>query len=252
MILLSTVHSNEPGRFCVSAPDLRISDTSEQAASACAQFILPLLSAMPRTSFAISGGSTPKLLFSDLAKAKFDWSNVHIFWVDERCVPPDNAESNYRLAYETLLAPAKVRSANIHRIYGELPPPQAAQRYVAEMRDFFDLKEGELPVFDVVHRGMGADAHTASLFPGTPLVHDRTGIATNVWVEKMKMDRITLLPGVLLAAKHTVLQVSGAEKADALYHVLRQSEDFEKYPCQIASRDARAVWFLDKAAAAKL
>jgi 6-phosphogluconolactonase len=203
-------------------------------------------------TFAISGGSTPKLLFADLAKADFDWSKVHIFWVDERCVPPESPESNYRLARETLLEPAKIPDSNIHRIYGELPPPEAAERYVEEIRNFFALKESELPVFDLIHRGMGADAHTASLFPGTPLVYDRTGIATNVWVEKMRMHRITLLPGVLLAAKRTVLQVAGAEKADAVHHVLRDPENFEKYPCQIASRDARAVWFLDKAAAAKL
>jgi 6-phosphogluconolactonase len=236
----------------VSGPDLRISATPEEAARECSSYILSLLAGKQHATFAISGGSTPKLLFTDLAKAEFDWSKVHIFWVDERCVPPDSKDSNYRLADETLLGPAKIPASNIHRIYGELPPPEAAARYVADIRAAFALKNGELPVFDVLHRGMGGDAHTASLFPGTPLVHDRTGIATNVWVEKMKMDRITLLPGVLLAAQHTVLQVAGAEKAEALHNVLREPEDFEKYPCQIASRDERAVWFLDQAAAAKL
>ena len=236
----------------MSAPDLRVFETPQEAARECARYILSLLAGKDRATFAISGGSTPKLLFADLARANFDWSKVHIFWVDERCVPPESPESNYKLAHDTLLAPAKIPESNIHRIYGELSPPEAAQRYVEEIRNFFGLIDGELPVFDVLHRGMGGDAHTASLFPGTPLVHDRSGIAANIWVEKMKMDRITLLPGVLLAAKHTVLQVAGAEKADALKHVLRDPEDFEKYPCQIASRDERAVWFLDKAAARKL
>jgi 6-phosphogluconolactonase len=172
--------------------------------------------------------------------------------VDERCVPPDDNESNFKLANDTLLSVVPVAKENIHRIMGELPPAEGASRYVEEIRNFFGINDGQPPVFDVLHRGMGPDAHTASFFPGTPLVNDRTGIATNVWVEKMKMDRVTLLPGVLLAAKRTVLQVSGAEKADALKNVLQAPEDFAKFPCQIASRGRRAVWFLDKAATQKL
>lgn len=235
-------------------PALRIADTAQTSARECSQFIASLLAQPSQRpiSFAISGGSTPKLLFADLAEAGVDWSRVHIFWVDERCVPPDNKESNFRLANETLLSPASIAPANIHRICGELPPAEAAEHYVADIRQFFGLQGGEMPVFDVLHRGMGADAHTASLFPGSPLVHDRTRTATNVWVEKMKMDRVTLLPSVLLAAKQTVLQVAGADKADALRNVLCEPVDFEKYPCQIASRDSRAVWFLDREAAAKL
>ncbi len=237
-------------------PELRISGTPEEAARECSSYILTtlteLLNGQPSVSLAISGGSTPKLLFADMAKAGFDWSKVHFFWVDERCVPPDNKESNFRLANETLLAPAHIPAGNIHRIYGELPPPEAAERYVKEICTYFGVSDGILPAFDVVHRGMGPDAHTASLFPGSPLVYDETGIATNVWVEKMKMDRVTFLPGLLTKAKHTVLQVSGPDKADALRNVLKEPEDFSKYPCQIASLDSRAVWYLDKAAAAKL
>ncbi len=237
-------------------PELRIGKTSEEAAHDCAEYILAALTAAlnanHRATLAISGGSTPRLLFTDLATLHFDWSRVHFFWVDERCVPPDNSQSNYKLAYDTLLGPAHVPEDNIHRICGELPPPEGGRRYVEEIKTFFALKEGEIPSFDVLHRGMGPDGHTASLFPGSPLVHDRTGIATNVWVEKMKMDRITLLPAVLERAVHTVLQVSGAEKADTLKSVLEGPEDFVKYPCQIASRDARAIWFLDSAAASKL
>ncbi len=233
-------------------PALHILETPDDAARECSKYILSLLTGQARVSIAISGGSTPKLLFADMARAQFDWSIVHFFWVDERCVPPDDKQSNFKLANDTLLSPAHVPAANVHRIYGELPPAEAAQRYVNDIQQFFDLKDGELPVFDVLHRGMGPDAHTASLFPGTSLVDDRTGIATNVWVEKMKMDRVTLLPGVLLAAKHTVLQVSGQDKAAPLHDVLKAPEDFSKYPCQIASRDRRASWFIDRAAASKL
>ncbi|HEY3937219.1 MAG TPA: 6-phosphogluconolactonase [Bryobacteraceae bacterium] len=235
---------------------LQIAPTPLEAADQCAAFILKALAetlqSAPRASLAISGGSTPKLLFAAMAKASFDWSNVHFFWVDERCVPPTDSQSNFKLADDHLLTPAKVPPQNVHRIYGEMPPEEGAARYVLDIKRFFSLSEGALPVFDVLHRGMGPDAHTASLFPGTPLVDNRTGIAAHVWVEKMKMDRVTLLPGVLLAARRTVLQVSGSEKADALRHVLDDAEDLHSYPCQIASRDEKATWFLDQAAAVKL
>ncbi len=239
-----------------NAPVLRVLETPEEAADECARDILSTLAETVKTrdrgTIAISGGNTPRLLFSRMAQTAFDWFKIHFFWVDERCVPPDDKQSNYKLANETLLAPAQIPAANIHRICGELPPQEASQRYNREIKSFFNLSDGELPIFDVLHRGMGPDAHTASLFPGTPLVNDRQGIATNVWVEKMKMDRITLLPGVLLAARHTVLQVAGDDKANALREVLKSPEDFTKYPCQIASRDERATWFLDRAAASKL
>jgi 6-phosphogluconolactonase len=237
-------------------PPLRILATAEDAARDCCGFILQTLAGAlanaPVATLAISGGSSPRLLFADMARAAFDWSRVHIFWVDERCVPPADSQSNFKLANDSLLEAAQIPPQNIHRVYGELEPAEGAARYVADIQAFFSLSSGQLPAFDVLHRGMGPDAHTASLFPGEPLIGNRDGIAAHVWVEKMKMDRVTLLPGVLLAAKHTVLQVSGDEKAEAVRQVLTEPEDFFRYPCQIASRDGSAVWFLDRAAAAKL
>jgi 6-phosphogluconolactonase len=239
-----------------SSANLRILANAQETADACAAHILGVLSSalatQAYTTIAISGGSSPKFLFATLAKASIDWSKVHFFWVDERCVPPTDSQSNFKLADDALFTPARVPASSIHRIYGELAPEAAATRYNNDIQAFLSLADGRLPAFDVLHRGMGPDAHTASLFPGEPLIQDRTGIAAKVWVEKMHMDRITLLPGVLLAAKNTVLQVSGEEKADALEHVLRGPEDWMQYPCQIASRDERATWFLDRAAAKKL
>jgi len=236
--------------------EIHILESTEEAAASCSAFILKALSASlsssGRATIAVSGGSSPKLLFADMAKADFDWTNVHVFWVDERCVPPDRSESNFKLANDNWLAAAAVPPQNLHRVYGELDPLHGAQKYVADIRAFFELKDGEMPMFDVLHRGMGPDAHTASLFPGEPLINDTSGIAANVWVEKFQMHRVTLLPGVLRAAKQTVLQVSGLEKAEALKEVLQGSEDLMKYPCQIASRQPNAAWFLDKAAASKL
>lgn len=236
---------------------LRISATAEQAADACAAYVLQVLAdalkSQPRVTFAISGGSTPKLLFAKLAQSGFGWSNVHIFWVDERCVPPTDNQSNFKLADETLLTPARISKYNVHRIHGEMTPDEAAIRYIEEIRQFFELGEHDLPVFDLVHRGIGPDAHSASLFPGEPLIANRTGIAAAVWVEKMKNHRVTLLPGVLLEAKRTVLQVAGQDKAEAVHNILRGPEDPFQFPGQIATRDSdRAVWFLDQPAAAKL
>lgn len=243
--------------ICVAnEPQLRVESSPEISARDCSKFILETLTAAlsraPQATIAISGGSSPKLLFTEMAKAAFDWSKLHIFWVDERCVPPTDSQSNFKLANDTLLEAAKISEKNIHRVYGELPPEEGARRYNTDIKTFFALGDGQLPVFDVLHRGMGPDAHTASLFPGEPLIANRSGIAAHVWVEKMKMDRVSLLPGVLLAAKTTVLQVSGAEKAEATRHVLKEPEDYFRYPCQIASRSAKAVWFLDRAAAAML
>jgi 6-phosphogluconolactonase len=239
-----------------ASPHLRILSNAQEGADACAAHILSILSdalaGQAVATIAISGGSTPKLLFAALAKADFDWKRVHFFWVDERCVPPTDSQSNFKLANDALLTPARIPAGNIHRVYGELLPKDAAARYNSDIQSFFSLTDGRLPAFDALHRGMGPDAHTASLFPGEPLIHNRTGIAANVWVEKMQMNRVTLLPGVLLAAKNTVLQVSGAEKAEALEHVLRGPEDWLRYPCQMASRNEKATWFLDQAAAQNL
>jgi 6-phosphogluconolactonase len=236
---------------------LDIAESAEAAANACAAWLLEelrsVLSTASTARIAISGGSTPKLLFATLARTRFQWENVHIFWVDERCVPPTDSQSNYKLAKETLLDPAAIPPGNIHRIEGELPPPEAAQRYVADIRSAFRLKDSELPVFDIIHRGMGPDAHTASLFPGEPLIGDRTGIAASVYVEKMKSHRVTLLPGVLLAAKRTAILAAGDDKAEPLFEVLRGPEDPFRFPCQLATRGARnALWFIDRPAAAKL
>jgi len=239
----------------VSDGNIRINDDAESAAFACADFVLATLrnalQTNGRATLAISGGNSPRPMFSRLAASHFDWSHVHIFWVDERCVPPDSDQSNYKLANETLIGPAAINPANVHRIQGELDPEDAARRYVADITRFFG--SGELPTFDLIHRGMGPDAHTASLFPGEPLIENRTDIAAAVWVEKMKSHRVTLLPGVLLKARQTVLQVAGADKAEALFNVLRGPEDVKQYPCQLGTRGSdRSVWFLDKAAAAKI
>lgn len=234
--------------------NLRVSSTPAEAAVACSTFVLEKLTealqAKPWASLAISGGTTPKLLFQDFAKSTFDWNRLHVFWVDERCVPPSDNQSNFKLANEAWFVPARFPETHLHRIKGELTPDEAAIDYIKDIRRAFSLDEAGLPEFDVIHRGMGADAHTASLFPGEPLIGNTSGIAAAVWVEKMKSHRVTLLPGVLAKACATVLQVAGDDKAEPLKNVLEGPHDPFRYPCQLATRDSdKAYWFLDQAAA---
>ena len=224
------------------------------AAEACAHHVISVLdevlAGQEFATLAVSGGSTPKLLFQKLAVTKFPWTRVQLFFVDERCVPPTDPASNFKLAEDYLIRPARIPGRHVHRIPGELPPATAAARYAQDIRDYFGLQEGEMPHFDLIHRGMGPDAHTASLFPGEPLIDDREGIAAAVFVEKMNMWRVTLLPGVLMAAKHTVFLVTGEDKAEAVRAVFNEEYDPKKYPAQMASHHGRGVtWFLDESAA---
>jgi 6-phosphogluconolactonase len=223
------------------------------AAEAAARHILTLLenalAGQERATFAISGGSTPKLLFGELVKSRYGWERVHLFWVDERAVPPGDPRSNYKLAEESLIAPGHFPRRNVHRIQGEITPERAAEHYSDDIRDFFGLEVGQMPHFDIVQQGMGPEAHTASLFPGEPLIEDREGIAAAVSVLKPPPWRVTLLPGVLLAARHTVFLVSGEDKAEAVHSVFQDDYDPQRLPAQLISHHGRGVtWFLDDAA----
>lgn len=226
---------------------------SPATAAAAARQILTLLddalSGQDYATFAVSGGSTPKLLFEELVRAGYRWERVHLFWVDERAVPPTDPESNYKLAEEFLIGPAHVPRRNVHRITGELTPERAAEHYVADIREFFGIDESALPRFDIVQQGMGPDAHTASLFPGDRLIEDREGIAAAVFAPKPPPWRVTLLPGVLLNARHTVFLVCGEDKAPAVHAVFHDDYDPMRLPAQVVSHHGRRVsWFLDDAA----
>jgi 6-phosphogluconolactonase len=229
--------------------------TAEEAAAACSSRILESLAnartLRGRATLAVSGGSTPKLMFGHMARSGFDWSRVHVFFVDERCVGPDHAESNFNMCRVNLLDPAGVPPANVHRMKGEFKPSLAALDYAQELDAVFGA--GSLPVFDVIHRGMGADAHTASLFPGEPLIDDRTQRVGAVYVEKLDRHRITLLPAVLLAARETAVLAAGADKADPLGKVFHGPRNPRMYPSQLDTPWASWVtWYLDEPAAARL
>lgn len=225
------------------------------AAEACGERMLKILTQAlaerESAAIAISGGTTPKLLFQFLAQSEFDWSRLHIFWVDERAVPPGDPQSNYTLAHDHWLAPVAYPAVNIHRIQAELPVSEAAERYADEICAHFHLAEGEFPRFDLIQQGLGPDVHTASLFPGEPLILDRTGIAAAVYVEKLHAARVTLLPGVLAKARHTLMLVTGADKAPALKTVWSAPEALLEAPAQLTRHhEGPVTWFLDEAAAA--
>lgn len=226
----------------------------EAAARACGAAIFELLDAARReraaANLAVSGGRTPRKMFEWMAAQPFEWRGVDLFWVDERCVPPDDEQSNFRMTREALLDTVHLAPGQIHRIHGELLPDEAAVLYVEDISRAFRLQPGELPVFDVIQRGMGPDGHTASLFPGEPLIANHTGIAAAVWVEKLRQHRVTLLPGVLERGRNTVCLATGPDKTDALYRVLSGPFDPLHVPAQIASPST--TWYVDRAAAAKL
>lgn len=205
------------------------------------------IAAKGKCSLALCGGGTPKPLYALLAKEqRVDWSRVHIFWGDERCVPPDDPQSNYRMVKETLLDAAVIPPSNIHRIHGEDEPEQAAAAYEQELRRFF----GDSARFDLVLLGMGNDGHTASLFPGTAAVTERKRWVMAQYVEHVSMWRITLTPVAINAARNVMFLVSGAQKDDRLRQVLEGPRQPEVLPAQaIQPVSGRLLWFVDQAAA---
>ena len=238
-------------------PNCHVSPNKGAAAKAVADHILRSLTAAlaqrPTATLAVSGGSTPKLMFEAMAAAEFDWRRVHVFWVDERCVPPDHPDSNFGMTMRSWLDRVDLAPDQVHRIEGEWRPQPAAADYVADIRRFFKLEGDALPRFDVVHLGMGPDSHTASLFPGEDLIDDRRGIAASVYAASKQSYRVTLLPGVLLSANETVFLVSGSDKAGPLRDVFQEPLDASLRPAQLfARRSANARWFLDNAAAEHL
>ncbi|MGB3633082.1 MAG: 6-phosphogluconolactonase [Rubrobacteraceae bacterium] len=206
-----------------------------------------------RFAVALAGGSTPEVTYALLSTEEYagevDWSNVHVFFGDERTVPPDDEDSNYRMADEALLSHVSVGS--VHRMKGELHPDEAAMEYEEELREFFDTLGGS-PEFDLIQLGIGDDGHTASLFPNTAAleVTDRW-VAQNP-VPKFETVRITLTLPVLNAAKAVSFLVAGEGKAEALKEVLGGDADPYDYPSKFVQPAGDLTWMVDRAAAGML
>ena len=234
-------------------------DVDGVAAAAADLFIALAAQAGERFAVALSGGSTPRRFHAQLtasaAMARIDWQRVQFYWGDERCVPPDDPDSNYRMARETLLEHIAVRPQQVHRILGELPDhAAAAAQYEQELQAGFGLDAGELPRFDLILLGMGPDGHTASLFPHTAALHaDGRLVVANFVPQQTQKERITLTAPVINNAAQVVFLIAGADKAEALAAVLEGPRDPETYPSQlIAPTQGTVHWLLDRAAAARL
>jgi 6-phosphogluconolactonase len=238
-------------------------ENGEQLARGMAEHLLDVaqeaVAARGVVRVAVSGGSTPKRTFELLAdpaerwSALFPWDKTELFWVDERCVPPDDKESNYRMTREALLDKVPLAKDRIFRIEGELDPEEAAARYESAIRNYFRLEGAELPTFDLIALGMGPDGHTASLFPHTEGLHELARVAIANHVLQKETWRVTLTSPVINQGRKVIFLIGGTDKAEVLSDVLSSKYDPETWPSQlIQPRSGKLLMLLDKAAAAKL
>lgn len=223
---------------------------AHEGAAHAAAVLTAALAARRRASFVLTGGSTPGPMYERLARMPIDWSRVDFFWGDERPVPRDHADSNFRLAWETLLAPAGVPQQCIHRVLTEEGPDGAAERYEAEIVRTLGVTPGALPPFDLLLLGLGGDGHVASLFPGTAALAERRRIVVANDVPALGTTRITLTFPALNAAREVLVVVAGANKAAALAAARDPAAPVERVPARgIAPVAGRAVILADRAAA---
>lgn len=211
-----------------------------------------------RATFALSGGRTPRSLFKLLSDSKhafrgrIPWDKVHFFWGDERFVPPDHEQSNYRMAKEALFEPLGIAPGNIHRFKTELTSPEeAAEEYQQQLEKFFGTNRDQPPPrFDVMLLGMGPDGHTASLFPGLNLLHSSEHWVKSFWVPQMNSHRLSMLPDLINESRNILLVVTGEEKAEVVALVLTDEPRNHALPVQkIQPTEGSLVWILDEAAA---
>jgi 6-phosphogluconolactonase len=240
--------------------ELRVfGDAEELAAAAAEEFVGRARHAVARRArftVALPGGATPSRFFELLADKRrgVPWRKVHVFWGDERLVPPGHTESNFRRAQDLLLAKVPIPQANVHRIVTEGHEPEAvAALYESELRTFFRVPAGRFPRFDLVFLGLGAEGHTASLFPGSQALEERARLVAAPLIAKLGTYRITLTLPVLNAARAVVFLVSGAQKAEALAHALEGPKGGEGTPARlIRPRAGTLLWLVDRAAASRL
>jgi 6-phosphogluconolactonase len=242
-----------------SQPQVRVFGSPQELFRASAEKFCAVGSEAIQTrgkfSVALSGGSTPRGLHQELVtdfSSKLAWHKVFFFWGDERHVPPDSSDSNYRMAKETLLSKLPIPAENIFRIPSELADAkEAAKKYEQTLEKFFRPDQNSFPRFDFILLGMGPDGHTASLFPGTAALEEKDRFVAANWVEKLNTFRITLTYPVLNSAAAVMFLVSGDEKAEMVRRALK--EPAANLPCQrVRPEPGELLWYLDKGAAVKL
>lgn len=239
----------DPSITIVRDPD----ELAERAADTFVALVGAAIAARGNAAVALAGGSTPRAMNARLAvaprRAGLDWTKIDFYFGDERCVPPDHVDSNYRMTRETLFDPLGIDPARVHRMRGEDQPQAAADAYDTLLR----RPPGPPLIFDVVYLGMGPDGHTASLFPGTLGSFDPLRYAVANFVPKFNSYRITVTPRAINAARHVTVTAAGAEKAESLHGVLNGAHDPDRYPAQLlAPKPGELRWFVDAAAAMQL
>lgn len=244
-----------------SSVEIRTLTTPQELFAAAAEVVVgaatDAVAQRGRFTIALSGGSTPKSLFNLLAtnaRTVLPWERMFFFWGDERHVPPTDPDSNYRMAEETMLSKVPVPPGNVFRMAAENPDAAAvAEDYEKTLRKFFALEPGQVPVFDLILLGMGPDGHTASLFPGTAGLQEKSRLVIANWVEKMKTSRLTFTLPVLNATRCVTFLVSGTDKAAVLRTVLEGDVPAEQYPAKLVRpTDGKLIWLVDRAAASEL
>jgi 6-phosphogluconolactonase len=236
-----------------------VESLSEEAAREFVRCVREAIAARDQFTVALSGGSTPKRLYQLLAGEAFrnqvDWGRVEIFWGDERCVPPDDPQSNYRMAREAMLAHLPIPAEHIHRMEAERPDRDAAARAYQDTiaRVFYGKPTGpEPPALDLVLLGMGPDGHTASLFPHTDALRETMRWVVPNHVPQLNTDRLTLTRPILNRAREVLFLVAGADKAERLVEVLTGPADPMRLPSQSIQPAGQLLWFVDRAAAERL
>ena len=246
-------------------------DLAARAAERIAQLIADAAAARGSAIVSLTGGTTPRLLYSTLAdsrqpwRSRIPWAQIQLVWGDERHVPPDDSDSNYRMAKVTLLDQVPIPADHVHRMRGELPDAHEAaadyERTLDSVASAFRRKSGfrGTPLFDLMLLGVGGDAHIASIFPGSELLESRAERPATVrrvaaiWASHLSAWRITLTPDAILDSRAIVVLVAGTGKADAVRAALHEPLDVKKYPAQLLrSADDRVEWFVDRAAAERL
>lgn len=240
---------------------IQVSDAEALAGKACDEIISSAkesLKTRGRFCLAISGGHTPMRTFqwlSQSAEARgLDWERIHLFWVDERSVPPDDQNSNYRMASETFLKTMPIPAGNVHRMRGESKDlTQAAHEYEQVIREVFQLPAGQIPAFDLILLGMGENGHIASLMPNSYALFDTKDLVSTVFQMEGDWSRLTLTVPVLRAAKKLIVLISGAEKASIVQTVFSTEADELKYPAHALWPVLdKVIWIIDKEAAGLL
>nr|WP_297916915.1 6-phosphogluconolactonase [uncultured Allomuricauda sp.] len=235
--------------------ELKIYKDKVEVAREFSSYFAEFVEGKPQVQVALSGGSTPKVVFDVLAAdygQKMDWSKVHFYWGDERCVPPDDEESNFKMTVDHLFSKIEVPKENIHRILGENDPNSEAMRYANLLEINLDRVEG-IPEFDLVILGMGDDGHTASIFPHEIDLWDAEDHCVVATHPETGQKRISINGKVINRAKEVVFLVTGKGKAEKVKAIAQKVEDFEKYPASLVNPDSeKLIWFLDEGAASEL